>query len=105
MQRLIAVRLGMVHPVAQAVGVRLVYLAYRDIYPEAFVYLLGACLRGVYYAYGKNVVYLLKRDVFVLHLVPYGVRALHSCLYLVVDAHLVESLTYRSGELFEQCVA
>ena len=104
-QSLIAVGFGMVHPVAQSVGVRLVYLAYCHVYLEAFVDFLRTHLRRIYNAHSQDVVYLLECDVLVLHLVPDGVGAFDACLEFVLYSHTVESLAYRSGELCEERIA
>ena len=95
----------MVHPVAQSVGVRLVYLAYCHVYLEALVDFLRTHLRRIYNAHRQDVVYLLEGDVLVLHLVPDGVGAFHACLQFVLYAHAVESLAYGSGELCEERIA
>ena len=105
MQRLIAVGFGVVNPVAQAVGMRLVYLAYGHIYLETFVDLVVAVFRDVYYADGQDVVNLLEGDVLVLHLVPDAVGALHACFQLILYAHLVEGFAYGLGEVGKQRVA
>ena len=104
-QSLIAVCLRVVHPVAQTVGVRLVYAVDCDVYLEALVDFLRAFLRRIDDAHSKNVVDFVERDVLVLHLVPNGIRTLHARLQFVLYAHLVESFTYRSSEVLEKHVA
>ena len=103
-QGLIAVCLRMVEPVAQAVGVTLVYLADCHIHIEAFVYLVGAYLRRYDDADGEDVVDFFKRYVLVLHLVPNGIRALHTCLELVFYAQFVEHFAYWGCKLCEERV-
>ena len=104
-QSLIAVGFGMVHPVAQSVGVRLVYLAYCHVYLEALVDFLRTHLRRIYNAHSQDVVYLLEGDVLVLHLVPDGVGAFDACLEFVLYSHAVESLSYGSGEVCKERIA
>ena len=89
-QSLIAVGFRVVHPVAQTVGMRLIYLVYSHIYLEAFVYLLRANLRRIDDSHGEDVIYLLKGDVLVLHLVPYRVWTLHACLDFVLEPHVIK---------------
>ena len=104
-QSLIAVGLRMIYPVAQTVGVRLVYLVDSHVYAEALVNLLRAKLRSVDYAHGEDVVYLVERNVLVLHLVPDRVGALYARLNLVLYAHTVERLAYGFGKGGEYLVA
>ena len=94
----------MVHPIAQAVGVRLIYLTDSHIDIEAFVYLLFLFLRLEDDAHGKDIINLVERHLLLLHLVPYRIRALHTCLYLILEPHLVECLPYGSRELFEKFI-
>ena len=104
-QSLIAVGFGMVHPVAQSVGVRLINLADGHVYLEALVDFLRTHLRRIYNAHRQDVIYLLEGDVLVLHLVPDGVGAFDACLEFVLYSHAVESLAYGSGELCEERIA
>ena len=104
-QSLIAVGFRMVHPVAQSVGVRLVYLADSYVNLEALVDFLRTHLRRIDDAHRKDVVYFFEGDMLVLHLVPDGVGAFHACLQFVLYAHAVESLAYGSGELCEERIA
>ena len=105
MQSLIAVGFGMVHPVAESVGVRLVYLADSHIYLEALVDFLRTHLGRVDDAHRKDVVYLVEGDMLVLHLVPDGVGTFDACLQFVLYSHAVESLANGSGELGEERIA
>ena len=98
MQSLIAISLRMVYPIAQTVGVRLVYLVDSHVYAEALVNFIRAKLRSVDDAYGENVVNLVECYVLVLHLVPNRVGTLDTSLYLILYAHTVESLAYRFCE-------
>ena len=95
----------MVEPVAQTVGMTLVYLADGHIDIEAFVDLVGSFLGCEDDAYGKDVVYFVEAYVLVLHLVPNGIRALYTCLDLILYAHLVEFLPDGLCELREEGVA
>ena len=105
MKGLIAVGFRMVEPVAKPVGVRLVDLTDGDIDVEALVDFIFAFVGSEDDAGGKNVINLFEGDVLVLHLVPDGVRALHTRLYLVRDVHLVECLPNGFGELLEKLIA
>ena len=104
-QSLIAVCLRVVHPVAQTVGVRLVYLTDCDVYLEALVDFLRAFLRRINYTYSKNIVDFVEGDVLVLHLIPNRIRTLHTRLQIILDAHLVEGSTYRSGKVLKEHIA
>ena len=104
-QGLVAVGLGMVDPIAQAVGVRLVNLAYRHVNVEALVHLLFTLLRLEDNPHGQDVIYLVERYVLVLHLVPNGIRAFHTRLDFILQPHLVENLADGGGETCEQRVA
>ena len=105
MQGLVAVGLRMVEPVAQSVGMRLVYLTDGDVNVETFPDFLLALFGSEYDAHGKYVVYLFEGDMLVLHLVPDGVGAFHPFLQCVFDAHLVESLLDGLCKLVEEFVA
>ena len=103
-QSLVAVGLLVVDPVAQAVGMRLVYGAHDVVYLEALGCLVHALLRLKDDAHGQDVVYLLESDVLGLHLVPDAVGRLDARLYLVAQSRRVESLADRSRELVEDGV-
>ena len=103
-QSLISVGLGVVDPVAQTVGVRLVDLAYRHIYVEAFVDFLFTFLWLEDYSYSQNVVNLVEAYVLVLHLVPDGVGAFHPGFYFIFKSHPVESLLYWTCKVVKQTV-
>ena len=105
MQGLVAVGLGVVDPVAQAVGVALVNLVERHINLETLVNLIFPLLGREDDAYGENVVNLLKGDVLVLHLAPDGVGAFDACLDVVLEAHLVERVADGGGEVVKHLVA
>ena len=105
MQGLVAVGFGMAHPVAQAVGVRLVYLVDGHIDVETFVDLFLALFGLEDDTHGEDVVYLVEVDMLVLHLVPDGVGAFHPCLDVVFQSHLVECLTYRGCKVGEEFIA
>ena len=104
-ERLVAVGLRMVEPVAQTVGMRLVYLAYGHIDVEALVDFILALLWGEDDEHGQDVVDFIEGDVLVLHLVPDRVRALDTLLELILQPHLVEGITDGLGELVEEFVA
>ena len=95
----------MVEPVAQSVGVRLVYLADGDVNVETFPDFVLALFGREDDAHCKNVVYLLEGDMLVLHLVPDGIGAFHPFLQCVFDTHLVESLLDGLCKLVEEFVA
>ena len=59
------------------------------VYVEAFINLVLTVLRGEDYPHGEDVIYLLKCDVFVLHLVPDGVGSLHHQELLAVSDILI----------------
>ena len=82
----------MVEPVAQSVGMCFIYLTNSYIYIETLVYLVFAMLGREDDAHGEDVVYLLKRDVLVLHLVPNGERTFDALFDDVFHSHLVECL-------------
>ena len=104
-QCLVAVGLRMVDPVSQAVGMRLVDLAYCYVDVEAFVHFFFSLLWLEDYAHGENVVDLVEGDVLVLHLVPNGIRAFHARLYLIFNAHFVQRFAYRRCEVGEKALA
>ena len=91
-QCLVSVCLRVVEPVAQSVGMCFIYLTNSYIYIEALVYLVFAMLGREDDAHGEDVVYLLKRDVLVLHLVPNGERTFDALFDDVFHSHLVECL-------------
>ena len=95
----------MVQPVAQTVGMALVYLADGNIDIEAFVHLVGSALWSHDDANCKNIVDFIKGNVLVLHLVPDGIRALDTCFDLVIHTQLIQFLTDRSSELCKEGVA
>ena len=105
MERLVAVGLRMVYPVAEPVGVGFVDLTECHVDIEALAYLFVAVLWREYYAHGKYVVYLIEGDVLVLHLAPDGIWTFHACLYLVVESHGIECGAYGFSELLEESVA
>ena len=95
----------MVEPVAQTVGVALVYLGDGHVDVKALVDLFLTRAWGEDDAYSQNVVDLLEGDVLVLHLVPDGIGRLDTLLYLVLDAHRLEGIFDRFGETVEEFVA
>ena len=103
-QGLVTVRLRVVEPVAQTVGMRLVYLAYCHIYAEALVDFVLPLFGREDDAHSEYVVYLFEGDMLVLHLVPDGVGAFYPFLQSVFDTHLVESLLDGLRELVEKFV-
>ena len=104
-ESLVSVSFRMVQPVAQTVGMALVYLADGNIDIEAFVHLVGSALWSHDDANCKNIVDFIEGNVFVLHLVPDGIRALDTCLDLVIHTQLIQFLTDRSSELCKEGVA
>ena len=101
-QGLIAVSLRVVHPVAQAVGMAVIYFVDGVVDVEAVVDFLFRRLWLEDNAHGENVVDFRERYVFVLNLAPDGVGTLHPRLQFIFVAQLVELGTYRLGELLEQ---
>ena len=95
----------MVHPVAQAVWMRLVYLRDSYIDAETFVGFHFKVSRIEDDAYGQDVVDFFERDVFGLHLVPNGIRRLDTCQDAILDAHLVQLGADRGSKLTEQFFA
>ncbi len=89
-QRLIAVSLRMVDPVAQAIRMTLVDLVQGNINLETFIDLILPVLGDEHNTHGEDVIDLLKRHVLILHLAPDGVGALDACLDMIGEAHLVE---------------
>ena len=104
-QRLVAVGLRVVGPVAHAVGVRLVELVDGHVNLEALVYLRLPALGGEDDANGEDVVYLVEHHMLVLHLRPDGIGGLHAGVNHVAHAHLVQGGTDGGGELLEEDVA
>ena len=104
-ERLVAVRLRMVDPVTQTVGVALINLVERHVDLEAFVDLILPLLGGEDDAHGEDVVDFLEGDVLVLHLAPDGVGTLDASLDVVLEAHLVERLADGRGEVVKHLVA
>ncbi len=98
---LVAVGLLVVHPVAQAVGMGLVYGAGDVVDFEAFVRFVHAFRHFEYDADGQDVVDLLEGDMLRLHLRPDAVGFLDARLYFVLDACLVELLPDGGRELVE----
>ena len=103
-QGLVAVGFGMADPVAQAVGVGLVYLGDGDIDVEAVVQLLFHIARFEDDAYGKQVIDFLERYMLGLHLVPDGIDGFYPGEDTVFQAHLIQLGTYRGSEVFEYLV-
>ncbi len=102
---LVAVGLGMGNPVAQTVGLGLVYAAKGYVNVEALAHFLFGRTRLEYYPYGEYVVYLLKGDVLVLHLLPDGVWRFDAREYVVFQPAFVEFPAYGGGELVEYLLA
>ena len=86
MECLVTISLRMVEPVAQTVGMTLVYLADGYVDVEAFVHFIFSYLRSENDANGENVIDFVERHVLVLHLVPNGIRTLDTCLDLIFHA-------------------
>ena len=101
-QCLIAVGFGVGEPVAQTVGVALVYLRDGYIDVEALVDFLVAIVGREYDAHSQDVVNLVERHMLVLHLQPDAVWRLDAFLYFIVDAHLLQFNLDGYGEFIEQ---
>ena len=95
----------MVHPVAQAVRVWLVYLREGDVDVEAFIEFFRHRLGLEYDADGQDVVDFLEGDVLGLHLVPDRVGGLDACLDFIFQSHLVELCANGVGKLLEHFIA
>ena len=95
----------MAYPVAQAVGMRLVYLGNGDIDVETVVELFFHVAWFEDDADSEQVINLLERDVLGLHLVPDGVDRFHTCQNPVFQPHLVQLGADRSSEVVEYFVA
>ena len=104
MERLIAIGLGLGHPVAQAIGMAAVNLGQSGINLEAVAHLVISVLRLEDDAYSQDVEYLVEGDVLVLHLAPNGVRRLYPLAYLVLKAHVVQNLLDGLCELLKGLV-
>ena len=104
MKGLVAIGFRVVHPVAQTVGVRLVYLRDGYIDAETFVrfFFRFAWLEDD--ADSQDIENFIERNMLGLHLVPNGVWRLDAGHDAVLDTHFVQLYTDRSGELFEQYV-
>ena len=104
-QGLVTICLGMVQPIAQAVGMRLVNLADSHVDIETFLDFLIPLLGSENDTHGKNIVNLVESDVLVLHLAPNGIRTLYARLDFIRDSHAIKRLSDRCGEIVEQLIA
>ena len=104
-QRLVSVGLRRAYPIAQPVGLWLVYMAQGYIYVEALVYFFFRLYRLEDYARGEYVVNFLECNMLVLHFPPNGIRRLNAGYYTVFEALLVEFTAYGFGKLIEKTVA
>ena len=100
MQGLVAVALGVIHPVANPV--RLVAV-YAGDYGEDMVTLIPfpVPVGGIHikdYAHGIEVIYLVKSHVLGGHLVPYGIWCLNPLLDAVAHSRLGQGLVDRPDE-------
>ena len=102
MESLIAVGFRMADPVAQAVGMWLIYAGNGYIDVEAVIQLFFFVFGSEYDTYSQNIIDFFEGDVLVLHFIPNGIRRLDSCQYPIGKSHLVELGTNRSCEFFEQ---
>ena len=100
-ERLVAVGLGMAHPVAEAVGVWLVEAREQGVDLEADVHLVLPLLRLEDDPHGHQVVDLLEGHVLRLHLVPDGVDRLHAVLDFVAQPLPVQGPAYGGREAHE----
>ena len=101
-QGLIAIGLGIVQPVANAVGVIFVYLRQGHVYLPALIHFLLTVLGSEDDTYGQDVIDLVKGHMLLLHLTPDGVGRLHTFLDLILEAHLLEGSLDRLGKLVER---
>ena len=102
---LIAVCLGVGEPIAEALGVRGVYLRERGVDAVALVDLFGAILGREDDTDSQNIEDFCKTNVLVLHLAPNGIGALDARLDGIFHTYLVEGLTDGRRELVEDSVA
>ena len=89
----------MAHPIANAIRMRLVYLrdSYIDIETVVHLFIKGNGLEDD--TYRQDVINLIERNVFRLHLVPNGIYRLDTSHDSVFQPHLIKLLAYRGGKL------
>ena len=95
----------MVHPVAKSIGMTLVYLTDGDVDLEAVIDFFFLRLRLIDDSNSKDIIDFFECYMFILHLTPNGVRALHTCFQLIFKAHLIEFFADRSSKLIKESVA
>ena len=83
----------------------LVNLINSYIYLETIIDFLVWTLRFIDYTDCKNIIYLFKCYMLILHLIPNGIRALHTCFKFIFKAHIIKSLTDWSGKLLKKSIA
>ena len=105
MQSLIAVGFRMGYPVTESLRMTLIELRESQINIETVNVLTIFCLWFKYYPDGKDVENFAERQMFALHLAPYGIRTFHPCLHLVLVPHLVKFLLYGVCEVGKQLLA
>ncbi len=105
MKRLIAIGLGVDHPVAHTVGVQAVEVGYRTVYGPAEAFFIGTVIAVKYDAHGVQVIYLLEGYMLLLHLAPYRVDGFHTGLGLVGDALFAEFFLHGRYEVAEHVEA
>ena len=105
MEGLIAVGLGVGEPVAEALGVRGVYLGECGVDAVALVDLFGAILGCEDDTYGQDVEDLGKADVLVLHLAPDGIGAFDARLDGIFHTYLVEGLADGRSKFVKDSIA
>ena len=104
-KRLITVGFRVAYPVAQSVGVGLVYLGNSYIDVETVIQFFFQILGREDDADGQDVVDFFEGNMLGLHLVPDGVNGLDTCQNMVLHAHFVQLGTDRSREVLENLVA
>ena len=106
-QALVAVGLGIGHPVPQASGIGLIFFRHEGIHPPAEVLFQLVVLPVAVYdeADGEYVENALERHVLLHHLLPDGISGLGAHLQLVPDALGVQFGLERLDELRHQFLA
>ena len=99
MESLITVGLGDGYPVARAVGVKLVEVGDGRIYRPTDAFLLRRVIAVKNDAHCIEVVDLVERHMFGLHLVPDGIDRFETRLGVIFETHFVKTALDRLGEV------
>ena len=103
-QALVAVGLGVAHPVPKALGILLIFFCHKAEYLPAKLFFQGVVFSVAVYdeAHGENIKNALERNFLLDHLLPDGVGCLGADLHLIVDAGRIQFPLERADELFHQ---